>query len=202
MKKYAFCATLLLVLCAVITTSAQPPTLPKLGNSPYWGLNSFLNSDFMTKFEECRTRAEQSVIDFKRIQNEFSEEDRQKVMDAYNASANKFNDILYQIKTDLLDRNKRKFIIQYPDAYAKQIETDLNRAKDFYAANYQTQLQRVTDGRITGSALIVLLPEIIKYGQLAFQIFKQLQGEIKKYQTDMLDAHLFVPYKFHAWGEL
>jgi len=172
------------------------------GNSTYMGLNQFLNSEFMQKYEEARNKAEQSVKDFKRIQSEFSQEDITAVMDGYNASAERFNQILYKVKDDLLNKQKRKFIIQYPDDYAGQIEGELNRAKDFYAANYQQQIVRVTDGRITGTPLLILLPEIIKYGKLAFQIFQNIKAEMKKYNEAMLEEYLIQPYRFRSWNEL
>jgi hypothetical protein len=168
----------------------------------YWGLTQFLNSDFIQKFVEARSRAEQSVIDFKRIQSEFSEEDITAVMDGYNASAERFNQIMYKVKEDLLDKQKRKFIVQFSDDYARQIEGELNRAKDFYADSYQRQLVRVTNGRITGTPLLVLLPEIIKYGKIAFQIFQSIKAEMKKYNDSMLEEYLILPNRFKSWNEL
>jgi hypothetical protein len=172
------------------------------GHSTYWGLNQFLNTEFINKYEEARDRAEQSVKDFKTIQSEFSPEEVSSVMDGYNASAERFNQVLYKVKDDLLDKQKRKFIIQFPDDYARQIEGELNRAKDFYANNYQRRLVEVTDGRITGTPLLLLLPEIIKYGKIAFQLFQSIKAEMKKYNESMMDQYLIQPYRFKSWNEL
>ena len=81
-------------------------------SSTFMGLNKFLNTEFIQKYEEARNRAEQSVRDFKAIQGEFSEDDINAVMDAYNASAEQFNQVLYKIKDDLL--NKQKTQIHHP----------------------------------------------------------------------------------------
>ena len=189
------------IIVTLITLFIQQDSWAQ-GKSTYMGLNQFLNTDFITKYDEAKTKAEQSVIDFKRIQGEFSQEDITAVMDAYNASAERFNQILYKIKDDLLDRQKRKFIIQYPDDYARQIEGELSRAKEFYANNYQRKLVEVTDGRITGMPLLVLLPEIIKYGKIAFQIFQSIKAEMKKYNEAMLDEYLVQPYRLRSWNEL
>lgn len=172
------------------------------GSSTYMGLNQFLNTEFVQKYEEARNRAEQSVRDFKQIQSEFSQEDVTAVMDGYNTSAERFNQVLYKIKEDLLNKQKRKFIIKYPDDYSRQIEGELNRAKEFYANNYQRQLARVTDGRITGTPLLLLLPEIIKYGKIAFQIFQTIKAEMKKYNEAMMEEYLIQPYRFRSWNEL
>jgi hypothetical protein len=165
-------------------------------------LNQFLNTEFIHKYEEARNRAEQSVKDFKRIQSEFSQEDISAVMDGYNASAERFNQILFKVKDDLLDKQKRKFIVQFPDDYARQIEGELNRAKEFYANSYQRQLVQVTDGRITGTPFLLLLPEIIKYGKIAFQLFQSIKSEMKKYNDAMLEEYLIQPYRFRSWNEL
>jgi hypothetical protein len=172
------------------------------GSSPFVGLNQFINSGFIQKFDEARTKAENSAKDFKKIQGEFSEEDVQAVADAYNAAAEEFNQILYKVKDDLLNKQQRKTIIRSPDIYAAGIEGLLTRAKENYANTYQKKVTQVTGGRITGIAFLVLLPELIKYGKIAFEIFKQIKSEIKKYNDQMMDTYLVQPYRFHAWDEL
>lgn len=172
------------------------------GSSPYWGLNCFLNTDFLKQFEEARNRAEQSVRDFKRIQGDYDEKQIERVKSAYNNSADRFNQVLLKIKDDLLNKATRKYLVKNPDDYAKQISYDLNLAKDFYANNYQKTLVEVTNGQITGAALLALLPKIIQYGKLAFQLFQQLQTELKKYNQSLLDTHLIGHNKFHTWEEI
>ena len=174
------------------------------GTSPFWGLNCFLNSDFIVKFEEARNRAEQSVHDFKALHQleGFDDSEVERVMDAYNASANQFNNILYKIKEDLLDKKKRKYIIRFPDDYALQIETELNKAKEYYSNTYQRAVTEVTDGRVQSSAFLLLLPELIKYGKLAFELFQKIKKEVKKYNEALFDQHLIEVYRFHSWDEI
>ncbi len=188
---------LLIFLFAAVASFAQPK-----GNSTYAGLTQFLNTEFVQKFEQSRNKAEQAVRDFNRIKDEFAPEDVMRVMDAYNASAEQFNQVLYNIKADLLDRQKRKFIIQYPQDYSRQIETDLNVAKDYYQSHFQNVVFEVTGGRVSGMPFLALLPEIIKYGKIAFQIFQNIKAEIKKYNDSILEDHLIQPYRFHSWNEL
>lgn len=166
------------------------------------GLRQFLTTQFMTEFNDLRDASERTVLNFKRKQSRYSEEDVQKVIDAYNASAEYFNQTLYNIKADLLDKEKRKFIVLFPDDYSKQVECDLYRAKDYYTANFQKTLMEVTgeDGG-TGSFLL-LLPTLFQYGQTAFDIFKRIKEEIKKYNEAILDKHLIQPYRFRLWDEI
>jgi hypothetical protein len=190
----------IVILTTLQTAAAQ--TCP--GKSPFWGLNCFLNSDFIVKFEEARSKAEQSVRDFKQMQasENFSDSDVERVMDAYNASANEFNNVLYKIKDDLLDKKKRKYVIDYPDDYALQIEAELNKSKNFYANTYQKAVTEVTGGRITGMAFLLLVPEIIKYGKLAFDLFQKIKAEVKKYNDSLFQQYLIDSYRFHSWDEL
>ncbi len=193
----------LITLVAIISLSGSA-TAQCPGNSPYWGLNCFLNSDFILKFEEARSRAEQSVHDFKTMseQEEFSEDDIQRVMDAYNASANRFNDVLYKIKDDLLDKRKRKYLIRYPDDYALQIEAELNKASNFYDENYARTVTEITGGRVQTVAFLTLLPEIIKYFKVGIALFKKVKKEIRKYNEELIDLHLIQAYRFHSWDEI
>ncbi len=193
---------IILAICLLFGSVLTAQDCP--GKSPFWGLNCFLSSDFITKFEEARNKAEQSVRDFNKLsqEEEFSDEDIERVMDAYNKSANRFNEVLYQIKTDLLDKKKRKIITQTPDYYASIIEAELNKAKTVYANSYQKAVSEVTGGRITGVAFIILLPEIIKYGKLAFEIFQKIKTEIKQYNEKLIEDYLIQPYRFKSWDEI
>jgi uncharacterized protein with gpF-like domain len=199
MNKLLILITLLFV---VGTLGAQEVECP--GKSPYWGLNCFLSSDFMVKFETARTKAEQSVRDFKKMaaSEEYSDEDIERVMDAYNKSANRFNDVLYKIKADILDKKKRKIITQSPTDYSTLIEAELDKAKQVYANSYQKAITEVTGGKITGTPFLLLLPEIIKYGKLAFEIFQRIKAEIKKYNEGLMEEYLVEPNRFHSWEEL
>jgi hypothetical protein len=168
----------------------------------YFALNQFLNTPFFHEYNEVRERAEKSVRDFKMLQNRYSEEDIQNVADAYNASAENFDRVLINIKEDLLHKEKRKYLISYPTSYSKQVETDLNRAKEFYANTYQKEVARVTKGEITGVALLTALPLVIKYAELAIGIFKKIQDEVKQFNEDMLNKYLIENNRFKKWDEI
>ncbi|MBK8556274.1 MAG: hypothetical protein IPL65_11130 [Lewinellaceae bacterium] len=191
-----------LVMGIMILATAMRAQCP--GTSPFWGLNCFLNSEFIGKFGEARNKAEQSVRDFKQLHRteQFSQEEVERVMDAYNASANEFNNVLYKIKEDLLDKKKRKYVLRYPDDYALQIEAELNKARDYYSNTYQLAVTKVTNGRITGTPLLLLLPEIIKYGKLAFELYKKIKDEVKKYNNALFDQYLIEESRFHSWDEI
>lgn len=164
------------------------------------GLQQFLDTDFMQKFNEAKRKSEESVQNFKQIQKEYSEEDIQRVMDAYNASADKYNSILLKVKEDILNKQTRKLLISSPDTYASAMEAELNEAKDFYSNNYVKIVTEVTGGRITGTPFLVLLPELIKYGKLAWEMFKGIKAELRLYNDSILEQRLVRPNSFSSWN--
>ena len=164
------------------------------------GLQQFLSTDFMRKFNEARRKSEESVQNFKQIQQDYSEENIQRVMDAYNASADKYNNILIKIKADLLNKQKRKLLISAPDDYARSMEVELNEATDFYANNYVKVVTEVTERRITGTPFLALLNEMIKYSKLAWELFKGFKAELRLYNDTILEERLVRQNSFSSWN--
>ncbi len=171
-------------------------------NTPYFALNMFLNTDFFKQYDEMRIRAEKSVKDFKRVHSRYSPEEVQTVKDAYNASAEYFNQVLFNIKGDILNKEKNKFIVQFPADYSKQIEADLYRAKEFYANTYQKEISRVTNGELNGFALLALLPQVMQYAPVAIDVLKKIKDQINKFNENMLNQYLIQPYHFKTWDEI
>ena len=165
-------------------------------------LRSLQETQFFNEFKELRERSQASVKNFKVIQGRYSKEQVDNVIYAYNSSADYFNAALLNIKADLMQKEKRKYLINYPDSYSKQVEADLYRAKEYYANTFQKEITELTDGQITGAALLTLLPQIIKYTQLAIEVIKKMDNEIKKMNEAILDQYLVQPYKFKRWDEI
>ena len=170
--------------------------------STFAALHQFLDTQFFKDYLELRNRSEKAVRGFKAIQHQYSEEEIQVIIDSYNASANYFNSTLTNIKQDLLDRSFRKFLVQYPSKYSKQVEADLFHAKEFYANTFQREVATLTNGQVTGVGFLALLPQVMKYIKLSFGVFNKIKGEIKKFNTGLLDKHLIEKYRFRSWEEI
>jgi hypothetical protein len=168
----------------------------------YIGLRQFLETNFMREFVKTRDESERMVRRFKKSANRYSEEQVQQVADAYNNSAEQFNQTLYNIKEDLLDKQKRKFVVLYPDDYSKEVECDLYRARDFYAKNFQKAVVEVSGESSETSSFLLLLPQLIQYGQAAFDIFARFKEELKKYNESILNKYLVEEYRFRHWDEI
>lgn len=168
----------------------------------YFALNQFLGTDFFKQYNEMKNRAEQSVRDFKAIQSRYTEAEVEVVKEAYNSSAEYFNKVLVNIQEDMLHKEKRVYLMNYPESYSKQIEADLYRAKEFYANTYQKEVTNLTNGEISGVAILTLLPQAIKYATLAMEVIKKIKAEIVKFNTGLLDQYLIKPYSFRSWDEI
>lgn len=165
-------------------------------------LKTLQETAFFNEFRELKDRSESAVKNFKTIQGRYSKEEVDNVISAYNSSADYFNAALLNIKADLMHKEKRKYLVNYPDAYSKQVDADLYRAKEYYANTFQKEVIQLTNGQITGSALIALMPQILKYTQLAIEVIKKVDAEIKKMNEAVLDQHLVEPYRFKHWDEI
>ena len=186
----------LFLLCIVISTSSAT------AQSVFGALNLFLSQDFFSEYEELRNRSEESVRQFKYVQYKYSEEDVTDVIYAYDASARYYNSVLENIKKDLLNKKKRKYMVQFPEDFAKKTEADLYKAKEFYENTFQKEIIRVTDGEITGMAFLAMMPQIIGYAKTAFSIYKKMKKEMKKFNNNLLDKHLIEKYRFKTWEEI
>jgi hypothetical protein len=165
-------------------------------------LKTLQETAFFNEFRELKDRSESAVKNFKTIQGRYSKEEVDNVISAYNSSADYFNAALLNIKADLMHKEKRKYLVNYPDAYSKQVDADLYRAKEYYANTFQKEVIQLTNGQITGSALIALMPQILKYTQLAIEVIRKVDAEIKKMNEAILDQHLVEPYRFKHWDEI
>lgn len=188
------------LLLSIITALMSASTFGQSGTVA--ALKTLQETAFFNEFRELKSRSESAVKNFKTIQGRYSKEEVDNVISAYNSSADYFNAALLNIKADLMHKEKRRYLINYPDAYAKQVDADLYRAKEYYANTFQKEVIQLTNGQITGSALLALMPQILKYTQLAIEVIKKVDTEIKKMNEAILDQHLVEPYRFKHWDEI
>jgi hypothetical protein len=173
-------------------------------SSTVTALGVFLNTPFFDEFQQSRDRAEETVMQFKaKAELESYEEDSiVMVAELYNASAEMFNRVLYSIKNDMLIKEKRNYLVNYPDSYSKQVEKGLDDARDYYDATFRSKVAQMTEGEITGSAFLTLIPQLIEVCNTAFQMLSTVKAQIRKFNSDLLDVSMIEPYRFRTWDEI
>lgn len=165
-------------------------------------LQSFLRTEFMVKFQDLKTEAENLALGFKDNQSEYNPKDVRRVATAYDKTARRFNQLLEQIKSDFLDRKKLKYISQYPDSYSKGLKADLQELNTFYSREFQQVVADVTDDEVDGSVLFALLFELAKLTSGAVSEVIKIRKESRIYNEEYLQRHLVKPNKIRYWKEL
>ena len=184
---------ILVITCMAITWAsyAQPLALKK-----------FLQSDFIHELDSIRQRAEKSVVDFKAIGHLYSEEDVALVRDKYDAAAGLFNNVLLNVKRDLLDKGKRKFIRKYPADYSKIMVTDLSQAKTFYEEEYMYTITEITDDKINGFAWLMSILTIYQLAEEGWRILSVVKDKWKDFNEKTIDKYLIEKHRFRLWDDL
>ena len=165
-------------------------------------LDQFTNATFFKEYLRLREKAYESVKKFKIEQGKYSDEEIQLVKNAYNTSAENFNTVILNIKSDLLIKPKRKYMVEFPESYAKQVEADLKNAKEFYQTTYGKAMLNVTGGEIETESFIAMIPDIIKYSKLAFEVLKKIQAQVKSLKENALNSLLIDRYSFQTWDDI
>lgn len=172
-------------------------------------VNKLLDTEFMAKFMDMRVSAESSARSFKSQQEMYQSRDINRVRQAYDRTAEKFNFVLRGIKEDLLDKKKLKYIERYPDDYAKELELDMYKLSDFYANNYQQVLADVTDNQVDGSGVLLLIAGILDASYNIFGMVKNISNFVGKnkarkqyFNEQRLEKVLIEPHLWTMWIKL
>lgn len=206
MKTLIYFFSLLLVgvnsLQAQINDTTVPPSSNPNAKSVAVGnaIQQFKTSDFMVRFSDFKNQMETDARDFFARQNAYSVKDVRRVQMAYDKTGAKFNQIMLEIKQDFMDKEKVKMINKFPDMYSNGLKGKIDGLEDFYKANFQQTLADVTEK--DGSALLLVLVDLIKTAGELSQYFKNAKFE-KQYMNDQyIQQNLVAPNKLPSWMEL
>ena len=154
----------------------------------------------MVRFSDFKNQMETDARDFFARQNAYSVKDVRRVQMAYDKTGAKFNQIMLEIKQDFMDKEKVKMINKFPDMYSNGLKGKIDGLEDFYKANFQQTLADVTEK--DGSALLLVLMDLIKTAGELSQYFKNAKFE-KQYMNDQyIQQNLVVPNRLPTWMEL
>lgn len=187
-----------LFLVATITPNTAYAQKKKVDEA----LNQFLDTKFMKKYIEMRNEAERTVSDFKQKSSLYEPADVKSVEQGYAATQREFDKVLLDIKQDLTDRKKRKFIEEFPEMYANNMSSQLDDLNDFYAENFQQRLRDATGDEIDGSPLLLLITELIGATSELVGKYVALKIQSKKFTDGYLQENLVEPYEFKDWDDI
>lgn len=165
-------------------------------------LSEFMQTEFMRKFSDLRVQAETEIAAFRASSAQYDPQQVARVRTAYDQTAQRFNGLLNKIKMDFLDRQKLKYITEYPETYSRGLELDIRELSDYYSQNLQQTLADVTNNQQDGSALLILLIDLVKFSSSAIQHFKRIRHEARRYTDSYLNTHFVRPNHFKSWAEM
>lgn len=193
MRSYIVFSCLLLSLG---TLSAQPNK--KI--SP--ALSKFLQTEFMLKFRDLRIEAESAAINAQSRKEEIKPADMMRLRSAYDQTASRANNLLSTIKQDFLNAKKLKSIAQFPEMYSDGLRYKLQELSDFYAANFLQVLADTQVKQVDGSAVLLLVVELISLTKGLSDYFSALHRESRQYTELYLQENLVQPYRWRYWDEM
>ena len=191
-------AILAAIMMQIFPAMAQTQAQEKVDEA----LRGFLQTPFMTRFQDMRSEAEATVRSFKQEQNRYRPQDVARVQVAYDQTARRFNMVLENIKSDFLNSEKMKFIAKFPETYSQGMELELYRLSDFYAQNFQQALSDVTGSSVDGSPLVLILAELIGLTKGLVGHLNELKRQSRLYTEASLNRFLVQPYRFPSWQEI
>lgn len=194
--KYAIFQIAAALLLSVATLSAQPNK--KVGPA----LSKFLNTEFMTKFRDLRIQAESAAISAQSRKDELKPADFMRLRSAYDQTASRANGLIENIKQDFLNQKKLKSIAQFPDMYADGLRYKLQDISDFYTANFQQVLADAEVKDVDGSAVLLLVVELISLSKGLTDYFAAIKREARQYTDAHLQENLVQPYRWRYWDEM
>ena len=165
-------------------------------------LANFNNTDFMLKFHDLGIEAESTVKGVIDNQQKFSPKDLRSLRTAYDQSVKRANTLLSTIKQDFLDKKKLKMISEYPDMYTDGLRYKLDDLSDFYAINFQQTLADAGGMENDGSAILLLVTELIGLTKGLIDYYQDIKKEARRYNDAYLNLHFYEPYRWKTWEEI
>ena len=165
-------------------------------------LSAFLNTEFMVKFHDLGIEAEASAKNIQENRSEFSQRDYNKLQTYYDQTAQRANKILVGIKTDFLDKKKLKMITEYPEMYSDGLKSKMSDLSDFYSKNFQQTLADAQVFEEDGSAILLLITEVIGLTKGLSDYMKDVRREARRYNNEYLSKNLVEPYRWRFWEEV
>lgn len=175
-------------------------TVPSKNIKVMNAIERFKTSDFMMRFNDCRTQMEIDARDLISRQNSYSLKDVREIRIAYDKTAIRFNNVLNKIKLEFKDPENVKIISKSPDILVNKLKTDITELEDFYKTNFNKKYEDVTEK--ASSPLLGVLVELIKTTLELTQQFKNIKFEKEYMNEQYIQQNLVDPNRVPTWAEL
>lgn len=171
-----------------------------------------MDAGFLSSYKDHRSEIEERVAIFKSKKDDFSVEDLIRMKSAYKRTSEAFEDFIYGIRNDLLDKRARKRIKKDSEGYVTQQMEKLNTIYiDYYQGWFQPTYSAISDPESTvasnrgGGNITIPSALIAPVSQATMNVIEYLD---KKNDKDLesvkkvLDREWLEPHQFTPWEEI
>ncbi len=197
MKKI-FVLFLSVVFCSVQLVEAQSKKVSA-------ALQQLTASEFMVTFDSLANVVEEAGRYTKSNSDPNDHHVMLQLQVAYDASVQRFNAVLLNMKTDLLDSKKVKAMSIDPQVYSDSYKYRLNEASSYYEKTFLPLKHSATadsNSDIDGIVTIATVMAIIEGTYQLFKLIRQIRNEIKQFTDDLVTEQFYTPHRIKSWGEL
>ena len=166
------------------------------------GLQKFMKTPFMKKYQEIKLEAESLAGTFKALAQKFDPQEVGRVRKAYNKIATKFNLQLQEIKNDFMDKKKLKLIRQHPEMYSNSLQYKLRELKDEYSQDFERVVAEITGSQSYAAIPLGAILGLIKLSIDFTNFLASANFASRQHKSDHLDRFLIEPFKFRPWDEV
>lgn len=173
------------------------------------------DAGFLDLYKDYRSETEMYVAIFKTNMNQYSPEDVVKMRATYRRTSEAFEDFIYDIRNDLLDKKTRKTIQKDAEAYVTKKLEELNQTYlEYYQSRFQPTYAAIVEGKPDDSMALasermagpeIPLALIAPLAQATMQVVDFLD---KKGDRDLeslkkvLEQEWIAPHKFREWDDI
>lgn len=185
------------LLCLLFATSAtaQMRNMDKQ-------MRDFLNTPFMIEYQKLQLEMRTMVKDFVADKDQYSTTDFRKVRDAYNLTSRSFNDVLYTIEADMLNKHTRRTMQRSPDLYYSKLQLQMGQLKDIYAREFLQTLADVRSEPVSGGLTLAAVTTLTQLTASIVDFFLKARMQSAQFNQAFVRDRLIQPYSFPNWDQL
>lgn len=187
----------LLLFWGSLSMYAQMPSKKMLN-----AIDKLTTTEFILQFDSLSKVMENAARTAKMRSVRLKPEEAQKISSAYNTSVQKFNNILLDMKADLLNPQKVKAMQLDPQVYSESYKRKFDIALDYYQNTFLKTQSTVEGIEIMIPAVIPAIIAIIQGGYELFKMIQSIRSEIRQFNEQFLLEYFINPHKIKTWEEL
>lgn len=209
MKRIFLLYSVLLLVGMPQITSAQ--TLSSAEESVY----TLTDAGFLDLYKDYRSETEMYVALFKAKMDEYSPEDVVRMRASYRRTSEAFEDFIYSIRNDFLNKKSRKLIKKNPESYVTEKLEELNQTYvTYYMSRFQPTYAGIVDGesseplataspqRMGMEIPVALIAPLTQATMQVVDFFDKKGARDLETLKEVLENEWIQPHKFRDWDDI